>query len=165
MPINEVKEDIRNYAFSLCMSTNPKRIFSLIGTDAGFSRLLPDHVEVVGAELQKKVRMIQSELYPNYNIHYCNADMALIIDRGLFDFIWLDYFGNMYEDQNIGSLVLAGDKLTDDGLLCVTSNKRRTFKGDVNHDFKTGVLGYSVLDHIPYRNNGANMEFFVLKNL
>ena len=163
MPVNETKEYIRDYVSDLCISTNPKRVFSLIGTDAGMVSKLPSYVEIVSAEIQTNVFMLQRKLYPQYKTKLAKASMALLLDKGIFDFIWLDFFGNMFDDSNYEALVVSRDKISTDGIVAVTSNKRsRNTKSSIPVTTALSVVGYNIADVMDYRNCGNNMSLFIL---
>lgn len=158
MPICPTKEAIQGRIVEHCNYYNIKRIFSLIGIDAGVCSQLVD-VEVVSAETQKEVFYAQRNLYPEYTLYNTGADYALAAEKP-FDVIWLDFFGNCMDPFNYRSVVIASRRLNVGGKLFITSNKRSPL-GKQDPTILFEVLGLTVQEQFEYRNNGCNMVFYI----
>ena len=59
MPVNSEKDAIREMIANVIIDNGYTRVFSLIGTDAGMEQYLPEHVNIVSAEIQKDVFIMQ----------------------------------------------------------------------------------------------------------
>lgn len=160
VPVNSEKESIRKMLANIVIDNNYKRVFSLIGTDAGMEKYLPKYVDVVSAEVQKKVFIMQCFLYRQYKLYPTKASYALFVEKP-FDFIWLDFFGSAFEGDNWASTIVASGKLTENGTLCVTSGTR-TLGGIYNYKAKFDLLDLNILDNITYINNGNRMNVYIL---
>ena len=160
VPVNSEKETIREMLAKIVIDNDYKRIFSLIGTDAGMEKYLPKYVEVVSAETQKEVFIMQCFLYRQYKLYNSKASYALYVEKP-FDFIWLDFFGSAFEGDNWASTIIACDRLTENGLLAITSGSR-TLGGRYDYKAKFKLLGLNVLNIIPYINNGMRMTVYIL---
>jgi hypothetical protein len=161
MPLSTEKECIQNYLAEYIVSKDYKRVFSLIGTDAGMEKLLPYWVELVSAEKQKDVFILQTFLYPQWKLYPTNASYALYVEKP-FDFIWLDFFGSAFEGDNWAATIQASRRLKEDGTLCVTSGHRNSLGGVYDYEAKFGLLDLDIKDCKTYINNGMKMSLFTL---
>lgn len=161
MPVNSEKDAIREMLANIVIDNGYKRIFSLIGTDAGMEQYLPEYVNVVSAEIQRDVFIMQCILYRQYKLYNSKASYALYVEDP-FDFIWLDFFGSAFEGDNWTSTIVASQKLKRNATLCVTSGHRNSLGGVYNYESKFGLLGLDIKDHMIYINNGMKMSLFIL---
>lgn len=161
MPLSEDKYLIQELLAEIIINREYKRVFSLIGTDAGMEQQLPSDIELVSAEKQKDVFLMQCFLYPNWKLYPTNASYALYVEKP-FDFIWLDFFGSAFEGDNWASTIIASRKLNPEGLLAVTSGHRNNYGGTYDYEAKFKLLGVTITDIKQYINNGMKMSLFLL---
>jgi hypothetical protein len=163
MPNSIEKQCIQESLAELVTYKDYKRVFSLIGTDAGMEKLLPPYVELVSAEKQKGVFTMQCFLYPQWKLYPTKASYALYVEKP-FDFIWLDFFGSAFEGDNWASVIQASRKINDGGTLCVTSGHRNSLGGVYDYRAKFNLLKLNIEDAKTYINNGMKMSLFTLTN-
>ena len=161
MPVNSEKDAIREMIANVVIDNGYTRVFSLIGTDAGMEQYLPEHVNVVSAEIQKDVFIMQCFLYRQYKLYNNKASYALYVEDP-FDLIWLDFFGSAFEGDNWTSVIVASQKLKRNGTLCVTSGHRNSYGGVYNAEAKFSLLGLCINDVKTYINNRMKMSLFTL---
>lgn len=161
MPLNPEKEAIQEMIASYVTENNYKRVFSLVGTDAGMERTLPKSVHVVSAEKQKDVFNLQCLLYPHFKLYPTKASYALCVEDP-FDLIWLDFFGSAFEGDNWKSTILASRKVKEDGTLFITSGSRNSLGGVYDYKAKFNLLKLNINDVKVYINNGMKMSLFML---
>ena len=161
MPINTDKELIQNFIAEHTVACGYKRVFSLIGTDAGMETQLPPYIELVSAEKQNDVFIMQCFLYPQWKLYPTDASYALYVEKP-FDLIWLDFFGSAFEGDNWSSCIQASKKLNTDGTIFVTSGHRNSCGGVYDAEAKFSLLGLCINDVKTYINNGMKMSLFTL---
>lgn len=165
IPVNYAKEQIRRKLGTICLTKGYKRIFTLLGVEGGLLRHLPSDVDIVSAENQFPLYCIQrkSKFFKHVKIYANQADMALFLEKEKFDFIWLDFFGNAFDDQNLSAIIQAVKKVTNKGMIVITSNENKKFKKNPYEHPILITLGLEIVDFDSYTNNRNKMSVFYTK--
>lgn len=165
IPVNYAKDQIRRKLGNICCKNRYKRIFTLLGVEGGLMAHLPDDVELVSAENQFPLYCIQrkSKFFKGVKLYANQADMALLLEKEKFDFIWLDFFGNAFDDQNLSAIIQAKIKIKDEGMIVVTSNKNKKFKKNNFGHSMFSTIGLDIVDFDHYTNNRNKMQVFYTK--
>jgi hypothetical protein len=164
MPVNNEKNQIRNYCYDICANTKYlKKVFTLLGTDGGFATLLPENIKVYSAETQPEVYKLQQEKFPKYNLHKGQAFDVLSREKN-FGFIWLDFFSNCTTPRNLLTIGAAWAALKKGGTLVITSNNKRnkTIKNITFSQYCYQLFG-TFDEGLRYLNNGNSMSVFTYK--
>lgn len=157
-PNSQEKESIRFLIAEECIKIKAKKVFSLVGTEAGMASKLPDSIEVYSAEKDRSVIRKQRKSFPDFKHTYGDASRVLLREHN-FDVIWLDYFGAMSNYSNRSSFMLSLLALNKNGTLFVTTSSRNS-----KQDVITEMLRFcKVVMEVKYGTHSGWMKLYKLK--
>lgn len=125
-PQNVEKIGIQDLIYAICMKTNVRNMFSLIGSTGRVEKKLSDKgVFILSAENNKEEFERQKKEFSevdNFSLNYGSA-LSVLKNVNYFklDAIWLDFSGSLLTLENLETFKVSLDLLKPNGHLFITS--------------------------------------------
>lgn len=145
----------------ICKSKSYQNVFTLLGTDGGLLKYLPEGCKVCSAEKSDYIYRQQLQKFKSCKLYLGGASEVLLMRENEFDFIWLDFFGHCMDGGNLAAVIQSFKKLSKGGTLAVTSKNARR-KNGINEEFMFRSIGFKLFDKRRYMNNKNSMRLYLL---